>query len=278
MIERLSMTYTSDIIQAPYDAVMPLGLQTGYSWALGVAVLILAVMAVRQSLRHGSLLPLLFLVAGAITIPLEPLVAYYGHAIHPIIGQFVAFKSADRAIPWHVVAFYIMLFGGFFITMYDRLLTGNFSTSLIWKTYFTIIVLDYAFEIHPLLNHFWIYYEPQALRIWEPGEPLFWAIMNAECCFVALTLIKICMPIMRGWKQLLVLALSPMGAIAGYFGAGFPYFIIANSSAANNQMIVEISGILSAGLAMLTVYICSRLLVADTSRLLTDARVTRAKG
>ncbi len=260
------MAIESVIIPAPVGAVMPAAAQEIVLWIAIVALGAFLLLGLQQSIKHRSALPLLFFVAGFVTILLEPMCTNFGHAIHPEIGQISLFKTFDRAIPWHIATIYSFYFGGVYLFMFRRIRENGFTRDFVWKSYLSICALAYAIEIVPVHIGLWVYYPPQALWVWSGGMPLFWTFVNAACIFMGLTLIKVFYPLMQGWKQLLVIPLSAMGAIMGHFGAGFPYYHAANSAA--SPMLVELSGLASVGLAFLIVFLCTRLLSGNTATLM----------
>lgn len=263
------MATSSNYPQAPLDAVMPAAAQ---EVVLGIAVVALSgffVLSLFQAKKTKSLLPPLFLVAGFVTILLETLVTHMGHAVHPEIGQISIFKAADRAIPWHIALIYSFYFGAVYMFMFERIRTGTFTREFVWKSYFFTCALAYCIEIVPVQIGLWVYYDHQALWLWKGGMPLFWTFVNAGCIYMALTLIKLFYPILRGWKQLLVIPLSAMGAQMGHFGAGFPYYNAVNSAAP--IWLIELSGLASVALALLIAFMCSRLLSADTRAILAQS-------
>lgn len=256
------MAYTSNYPQAPYDAVMPAAAQEIVLWIAAIALGAFVLIALAMCVKHRSALPLLFLVAGFCAILLEPMVTHVGHAIHPEIGQIQLFKTLDRAIPWHIATIYAFYFGGVFMFMFSRIREGRFTREFVWKSYFFTCALAYLIEIVPLQIGLWIYYEPQALWVWKGGMPLFWTFVNAGCIYMALTMIKLFYPVLRGWKEVFVVPVAGMGVIMGHFGAGYPYYNAANSAAP--QWVVEAAGFGSVAMALTIVWFCSRLLAANT--------------
>ena len=264
----MNMLPDHDYPQAPLDVVMPATVQSVLLSVSMVTLIIFFIVALIQCRRHKTFLPVLFLIGGFFTIPMEPLVDLLGHAVHPEIGQISLFKVGNRAIPWHGAVMYAFYFGGVYMFMLPRIMANHFTVAYVWKAYLTTTVLAYLFEIVPVQWGLWVYYDQQALWFWKGGMPLFWPFVNSIAIFVPLTLIKLCYPILKGWRQGLVVLLSPVGALAGHFGAGFPFYNAANSAA--SRLVIELSGVLSIGLCFLIIYICARLLAADTRRLFED--------
>lgn len=244
----------------PVDAVMPVAAQDIALWLSAAILAVFVVIAVRMSAKQKTLLPPLFLIAGYCTVVLEPIVCHLGHAFHPQIGQFTLFKTNNVAVPVYIAIIYSFYFGGVYMALFSRIVNDSFTSAYVWKAYLIICAMAYLIEVVPVSVGLWIYYDPQTLWLWKGGAPLFWAFANPACIVVPLALIKFLYPILKGWKQLLVLVLSPMGAVMGHLGVGFPFYSIANSSASANPLLVQLSGLLSLGLALLVVYICIKIM------------------
>ena len=250
---------SSDYPSAPIDAVMPAATQQVTLWIAIVALTCFVLYAAWKSAQQKSALPLLYFIAGFCTILLEPLVTHMGHAVHPEIGQISLFKTADRAIPWHIALIYSFYFGAVYLFLMPRLIKPDVSSGFIWKAYFTICALAYVIEIVPVHLGLWVYYDKQALWLWKGGMPLFWTFVNAACIFFPMALMKLMYASLTGIKQLLVIPLSVMGANMAHFGAGVPFYNATNSDA--SSALVELSGLTSVALALLIVHICVCIIV-----------------
>jgi hypothetical protein len=264
------VAYEPNYPQAPFDAVMPATAQTATLWIAVTVLALCGLIAIWQSVKKRSMLPVLYLVGGFVAILLEPLVTHFGHAIHPPVGQISLFTTADRAIPWHIALIYAFYFGGVFMFMNDRIRRGAFTQAYVWKSYFFVCGLAYLIEIVPVHIGLWVYYPPQALWVWKGGMPLFWTFVNAACIFMPLTLIKLAYPLLHGARQILVVPLIAMGAQMGHFGCGFVLYNVANSAAP--AWLVEVAGLLSVAMAFGLVFLCARLLSGDTVALMAGSR------
>ena len=242
---------------APIEAVMPAALQHTVLWIASIVLGLFVLLALRQSFKQKTALPLLFLVAGFCTILLEPMVTHMGHAVHPVIGQITLFRVAERSIPWHIAIIYSFYFGGVYMFLYPRLSSGAVTAAFVWKCYWGICAFAYLIEILPVQQGLWIYYDQQALWLWKGGMPLFWTFVNASCIFFPMAIMKLLQSSLIGIKQLLVIPISVMGANMAHFGAGVPYYSAANSSA--SPLLIELSGLVSVGLALLVVHICAQI-------------------
>jgi hypothetical protein len=247
----------SDYATAPYETAMPAATQHAVLWIAALVLAGFVLIAAWKCLQQKTALPLLYLVAGFCTILMEPLVTHMGHALHPFVGQIMLFKTADREIPWHAALIYSFYFGGVYLFLMPKLLHPNVTSRFVWKSYFVICILAYLLEVVPVQLGLWVYYDRQALWFWRGGMPLWWVFVNAACIFWPMALMKIMRPCLVGAGQLLVIPLSVMGANMAHFGAGVTFYNAANSAA--SDWLVELSGVASVGLALLIVYICTRI-------------------
>ena len=267
-------TYVSDYPGAPFDTVMPAQAQ---QIALNAAIVILAGFALYgawRCVKEKTALPLLYLVAGFCTILLEPLCTHMGHAIHPPVGQINLFSVADRAIPWHIALIYSFYFGAVYMFLMPVFTSGRVTSGFVWKAYFTICALAYAIEIVPVHVGLWVYYDKQALWLWKGGMPLFWTFVNAACIFFPMALMKVLWPMLKGAGQLLVIPLSVLGAIMAHFGAGSPFYAATNSAA--SDLLVNLAGLASVGLALLLMQVCVKLITLPVAVFATAAEAAPA--
>jgi len=261
----------------PVDAVLPAGPHEVILWITLAVLAACLLIALKVSLREKTALPVLFLLAGFCTIPLESLVCHLGHAWHPVIGQNTLYTSYGVSVPVYIALIYSFYFGGAYLAMYSRLQGKQpFTAAWVWKAYFVTCALAYLIEVVPLQLGMWIYYDKQALWLWHGGMPLFWTFVNAACIFGGLTLIRFFMPVLRGWKQILVVLLSPVGVIMVHLGTGFPFYMATNSDA--SQSMVELGGAVSVALALLMVAACTRVLTGHAAMGAADIRQANAAG
>lgn len=238
---------------------MPQTIQTALLAICAVATLLVLVYGAMQAKKHGSLLPVLFVFAGFATSLLEAPATNLGHAVHAQVGQIMLYDAVGRAIPWHLALVYAVFFGLTYMLIYARFVAGKLTERYIWQVYFSAMALNYVGEIIPVQQGVWGYYAPQALWIWEGTHPLFWTFLNAGCAIFAAALIMHLLPRLQGWKQILVLVVSPVGAFMGHFGPGFLYYVTANSDWGN--LMVQISGLVSVACCLLMVKFCAEHMV-----------------
>jgi hypothetical protein len=249
-------TLPASVAQLPMPALAQ-NIALGFG---ALAIVTLLVLAARQCMHYRSAVPVLFLVAGFCTVAQEPIVGVLGHGAHPTIGQISLFSALGRSIPLHIGMVYCFYYGSMYILLYPRLMAGTITAAFAWKLFWATVFGAFVFEVIPLQAGLWVYYDPQALWVWRGGMPVFWVVANAVSLMVPLTLIKVFLPACTGWKQWLVVPLSPMGAIMGHVGTGFPFYIAANAEV--SQWLVELAGCVSVALGLLAVSVCARVLAS----------------
>jgi hypothetical protein len=155
---------------------------------------------------------------------------------------------------------YCFYFAGPYMAAFSRIANNSFTSKEVWIGFFGAVIGAMIIEIYAVHNHVWIYYDHQALWFWKSTIPVTWAFINATCVFVPLTAIKFLFPILIGWKQWLIIVLSPMFAIMGHLGAGFPFYLVNNSAASSNRGLMDLSGVASILMSLLLIFICNKVL------------------
>ncbi|MDB5968361.1 MAG: hypothetical protein JWQ90_811 [Hydrocarboniphaga sp.] len=114
----------------------------------------------------------------------------------------------------------------------------------------------------------WIYYDYQPLRIWNGTAPLTWNFLNSACMLMGASLMYVTLPSLKGWKQILIVPMGPMGALMGHAGAGFPMYNAMNTDWPH--WIIQASGVATVALTLMIVWICTILLTRRSLRLSTN--------
>ncbi|MDB5971496.1 MAG: hypothetical protein JWQ90_3946 [Hydrocarboniphaga sp.] len=242
----------------PPEASIPQGLQTVFLYATIFAVVGVLIAAMVMARRYRSAVPVLMVVAGFAAILLETIVTFLGHAIHPAPGQITLFQAVDRAIPWHIALGYTAGFGIFYLTLYPKMVGQSLTRPYIWKTVLITAVCYFLGEAYPVSHGLWIYYDYQPLWLWHGTAPLTWNILNSCCMLMGATLMYVTLPHLKGWKQILIVPMGPMGALMGHAGAGFPMYNAMNTDWPH--WVLELSGVATIAMALLLVWICGLLL------------------
>lgn len=207
----------SSIPQPPGGLEMNAAGQTIFTIGVTIPWVVAIVLAVRYWRRHGTPIPLLFLVGGAICIVFEPIVDVLGHVLFPRENQWVGFESFGRPIPMFMWPVYSWFVGGqAFLVWY--LLRRGMTRNQLWKFWLTVMGINVVLETPGLLMDVYTYYGHQPFNPW--GLPLWWPPVNATMPIVAGYVVYKMTPLLTGWRVLAVIPMVPMadgmanGAIA----------------------------------------------------------------
>ncbi len=237
----------SQITPAPY-LTMPEPLQKIFLVAAALAVAGFFIYSVMLSKKLHSSIPMLLVVAGFCAIPMETIVTYLGHAVHPQVGNIALFSAVDRIIPWHIALGYTVGFGLLYLLLWLRFIAGKITPLYIY-TSCVITVLSYqVFETAGVSTGLWAYYDPQPVWLLHFTAPLTWSFLNAASMVWPAALIIFLLPYLTGVKRVLIPVLSPVGAYMGHMGAGWPMYNIMNSGA--SPLVMQLSGVAAILLAV----------------------------
>lgn len=236
--------------------VMPEPLQTVFLWISGIGALLVLLYSIKMSRSYGSAVPLLMVIAAGAAIPLESLVGLLGHVVHPVSGSIKMYEAYTRVIPWHMFFAYVAGFGVMYLVLYPKMVKGNATPRFVWATCGVSVVLYILIEIYPVSAGLWVYYDDQPLWLWKGMAPLTWCFMNTACEITGAALMCLMLPYLKGWKQLLIIPLGPMGALMGHLGSGWPMYTVINSDAHSTNLAVQSSGLVTVGLAIFIMWIC----------------------
>jgi hypothetical protein len=250
--------------------VIPGTLQAVFLWITIVLAAGVLVAALIVSVKHRSAVPLLMVIGGFAAILLEPVVTFLGHAVHPKSGQIMLFETVGRAIPWHIALGYMGGFGIFYLLTYTKYVAGGLTSQSIWKISLVTALCYYAGEAYPVEHSLWAYYGYQPLWIWKGTAPPTWSVLNATCMLTSATLMLLSAPYLRGVAQLLLVPLAISGAFMGHMGAGFLMYNAMNADVPH--WVIELSGVLTVGMALILVWICTLLLTRGLPRLAASVR------
>ena len=260
----MNHTLNTDFPVAP-DLTIPGTLQTVFLWitiSLAAGVVIAALMI---SIKHRSVVPLLMVIGGFAAILMEPVVTFLGHAVHPKNGQIMLFETVGRAIPWHIALGYMGGFGIFYLILYSKYVSGTLTATSIWKISLVTALCYYIGEAYPVEHHLWAYYDYQPLWLWKGTAPPAWSVLNATCMLTSATLMLLMVPYLKGFAQLLLIPLAISGAFMGHMGSGFPMYNAMNADPPH--WVIELSGLMTIGMALVLVWICTLLLTRRLPRI-----------
>ncbi len=244
----------------PPAAVMPEPLQTIVFWVTVIGALVVLSYSLLMAKKHGSAVPVLMVVAAGAAIPLEAIVTFLGHVIHPPEEAMILMEAVDRTIPWHMLFIYVIGFGVMYLVLFSKSQSGPIPTSFVWKTWGVGVVFYILMEIYPVQAGLWVYYDDQPLWLWKGMAPLTWSFLNSTCELMGATLILLIVSKLKGWKQILLIPLAPIGSLMGHMGAGWPMYSVMNSSASTDFLILQASGVATIACAFAIVWIAATIL------------------
>jgi len=234
--------------------VMPQQIQQYVLLVFGGATVLLFLYGIYMSFNRRSLLPLLFLIAGLFSVMLEPLADVMGNVIHAPVGQDFAFQAEGHPVPWHIVLGYVWYYGLLNICLYDRFQSGAMTPALWWKTTFWAAVSVTAVEQIPIYFDVWVYYGAHPFKIGV--MPLAMISANFASVIFSSLLIYRLTPILKGWKQILVLAIVPAAVIGSHTGASIPsYIALGQNTASVPFWIIQSGSLLTFGFSVLIVWL-----------------------
>jgi hypothetical protein len=249
------------LLAAP-ELVMPEHVQSILLYGFGVVTAILVLVAIGMSLRYKDGMPLTFLIAGACTsIPLDGLSDFLSHFTHAQIGTVSIYTAYCRVVPLFVFFIYAVYFGALYMYVYPRMRAGTLGPTFLWRLYGATVIFAYLFEVIPIHLGLWVYSDPQPIYVWKGTLPPHFAFLNAFSMIFGVVAMDKLRPILRGWRQLLLLIVGPIAPVMGHLGAGVPYYWSMNAGLP--QWAVDIGGIATIGTCCLGVWLLLRLGYAD---------------
>jgi hypothetical protein len=210
--------------------------------------------AIHVARRTRSPLPVLFWIGGLCTVVLEPVADVMGNVIHSPDGAWVVFSVEDHPIPWHVLLCYPWYFGGLPIVIFDRMRARDVDRKFWWDHYLLVGMLVPLVEVVPAHYNIWVYYGHQPLKI--GATPIGIAASNICAVMLPTLLIYMLLPVLKGWRQLLVVPLMPAVAMGAHAGSGvFNYVVLGQDTVATPGWIIQASALAAIGLSVLLVYL-----------------------
>lgn len=251
---------------APVE-VMPAEIQNIALVVGSVGTAMCFALGVRLSLKYKTPLPLFFPIAGFFVTLLEPVICFLGHALHPQIGQITLFETSARPIPVHVALLYTIYYAPMWFILFQRLMTKGLDNRYLWKSFLFLFVFAEAFEFFPIRYGLWSFYGNHAWQLGEAGLPLFFPVVNLIPAYLGFALMLKYRQLLTGYKVILVIPLTQVAAYMAHFGAGFPYYNVLNSTAADSMLMVQLACVASIVLALCFVALINRSLVESAEQL-----------
>lgn len=240
--------------QAPIDVAMPQPIETLITIVFGLSALLIGFYALWLSIRRRSAVPLLLLFGGLFTMMLEAPADTLINVTHPPIGQHNAFVSRGIAVPVYVVLAYFSYYGSLAIFLYDRIIAQTMTSAMWWKlTATTAAALVIGETLFTWLGLF-VFYGRHPL--WIGPMPLWFEGANTASLMVPVLVLYRLIPVLKGARQWLILAIMPAVGCAAHFGAGIPAYVVLGMDQSDlSAWMIETAGIVSIGFSMLLIWL-----------------------
>ena len=249
----------SDLSRIPQP---PAGLQVNHG--LQAAFTLLQLLPIAAALFFGlrwwrtqrSLIPLLCLAGGALTMFLEPIIDVCWLAFFPRSGQWIGFEAFGRPMPAWLCLAYVWFFGGQAFVAWAWLRRDP-RPAQVWRIWALFIATDVVLEAAGLACGLYLYYGRQPFDI--AGLPLLAPLVNASVPVMAAVVLLRLEPELRGpWCLLAVLVVSFTDAL-GNLGPGLPTFTVLNTQLPG--WLGFVAAACSAALVVVLLRLAGRLLV-----------------
>lgn len=240
--------------EPPYDAVMPLNWQIGFTIFCAISAATMWAIAVRIYRQEGDYVPLLTMVGGTLCVFAEPIVDVLGMVWFPVHGQWTEIETL-RAIPFHSGLAYMAFYGGLcFMTI--RKFEKGMTLNQVWLWFAVICLIEFCLEPLPIIyGKQWMYYGNQPFRVLE--FPLWWPIVNTVGMFVAAVMIFKLKPHLKGFRSVLIIFLVPSGDLVGNSFTAWPIWNALHTT--QGYFVTYAAAILTLGLSAVAVQIMARM-------------------
>lgn len=242
-----------------FGPVPPIGMsvasttvEAAFTWALGGVCALIVLFAIFFSVKRRSVVPLLCVIGAAGCVLVEPLAnaqlqVWWGKGAMPTV-----YTAFGRELPL-LILFADIAFFGFNALLFLYWISKPRSSAAFWCLY--LIQVGVALALEPPGLHFdlWRYYGEQGIRFF--GYPVWWPFVGGACCIVAGSVIHKLLPLLHGWRVLLVAPLVPMATAATYWAAGWPMFLAMNLEPP--PWAIHAAALAAVGQAAVIVWICS---------------------
>lgn len=196
-----------------------------YIVVIGVCFAIGAAWCLREALRLRDPLPIVMLISGALAVSGEPIVDNLGAVWYPADNPVVPYTAMGVPQPLFLQLGYPLFWGAIVYVWYALLKAGKVR---IWPLFLAVFALDFFVEVLGV----WVldvgaYYGPAPYRVL--GFPLWWAPVNAAVAIVGARVLLAAVPLVRGWKVLLLLPLAPAAFVGTHAMTAWPIWVTMHS-------------------------------------------------
>jgi hypothetical protein len=203
-------------------------------WAITILGLVVMVPIVAYALyriaRHRDAVLFLALIGAAISVILEPVLSVLVHIWYPDQGGVAyLFSTFGRHIPSGYMPLFYSAFMGGFSWLICCLGQKGISSRDLFRLMGAVWALSIALETFFTGLDVYTYYGYQPLRLIE--FPLWYSPINMVYAAVPAMAMYLALPVLAGWKQLLIVPLIPTVYGAGIVATMWPAASALNSEA-----------------------------------------------
>lgn len=227
----------------------------GAEWTitiLGIVALTpIVVYAVYRIARHRDPLLLLALIGAGISVLLEPVLSVLVHIWYPDKGGVAyLFSTFGRHIPSGYMPLFYMAFMGGFAYLICHLMQQGIASRDLYRLLGVVWALSIALETFFTAKDVYAYYGYQPARLIE--FPLWYSPINMVYAMGPAMAMYLVIPLLTGWKRLLIVPLIPSVYAAGIAATMWPAASALNSEASHT--LIWIGCLTSTALCLLTVW------------------------
>lgn len=237
----------------PAQFVMPQMWQTVAEVAFTTAAIATMCVAAWISRRRNSWQPLLYTIAGGVTVVNEATLAHLSHATHSQAGAHVAWASQGLGVPFYAIGAYFPYFGLVLLILvplfHDRRLTAKG----VWIAVLAIVVGVLAFETPWMATGLWHYYGRQSLQPFG-WMPVWYAFASAMLTFFPAVVVARVQDRLGGARSLLLIPVVIMTSIGVVVAVSWPMYLAMSS--AWGDAVVHLAALATIALVGVVVWCC----------------------
>ncbi|PVX75698.1 hypothetical protein [Paraburkholderia unamae] len=205
--------------------------QDAQMWALylfSALAVLTYLLAMYRCIAERSPNPLLYCLGGTVTCFLEPLLTRLLDATHAQNGQQLAYESLGQRVPWHAAISYTFYFGLAYLSLVPAFRERRYTARTIWLMLFGVTASAWIYEVPLIRVGLWSYFGDQPYQPFGL-QPVYWSFASMAMLITPTALIARYEALLQGWSRIMIVALAPIGAIAGAAGACWPVWFALNS-------------------------------------------------
>lgn len=196
-----------------------------YTAVIGVCFVVGAAVCAREAVRRHDALPLIVLLSGLLAVVGEPIVDNLGAVWYPADNPVVPYTAMGVPQPLFLQLGYPLFWGAIVYAWYRLLGEGRIG---LWPLFGIVAAFDLFVEILGVkVLEVGIYYGPAPFRV--AGFPLWWAPVNAAVSIVAARLLLHLVPLLKGWRRLALLPVSPAAFVGTHAVTAWPVWLTMHS-------------------------------------------------